>query len=99
MSNKCLKCNNYINVKFDFGQEIKFCSRLKIYLTNSVLSCTEFSDNTPLKRVMEDWQLMEFVQSFKPYIIEDKLKTGFNTEKDIIIRPATPKDKKDDYSE
>lgn len=95
MTNKCLRCNSHMHVKFDFGQEIKFCRTFRIYLTDKVVSCTEFNDSTPVKKVMEDWQLMEFVQSFKPYIIEFKEKVGFGpNEKEVLIRPAIDKDKR-----
>ena len=93
MTNKCLRCNHYINVQFEFGHEIKYCGHLKLHLKDKVISCTEFVNSTPLKKVMEDWQLMEFVKTSTPYIIEEKIEAGFKGDKKIKIRPSTVKDR------
>lgn len=97
MKNKCPQCTNFIHVQFEYGNEIKRCGYLKINLVNDVLSCTEFIKIQP-KGVhqIEEWQLMEYVQSVKPYIIEEIKKAGFKTDKNIIIRPAEKKDKNDE---
>ncbi len=93
MKNKCLQCGNYIHVQFEYGQEIKYCERLRIPLKDTVLQCTEFYSKNKVTQKLDEYQLWEFVNSIKPYIIEEKIEAGFKGEKNIIIRPATEKDK------
>ena len=96
-NNKCLQCAAYIYVQFEYGQEIKYCNRLKIPLTDRVIHCTEFCSKNRLQNKLEEYELLDYVESIKPWIIDlQKNKAGFSTENDVIIRPATNKDKKNE---
>lgn len=91
--NKCNQCVSLIKVNFDSGQEITHCKKLHITLDSYVISCTEFVQKGTIQKNMEEWEMLEYLQSIKPYIIEEKKLAGFETKNTIIIRPGINKDR------
>lgn len=89
--NKCLNCTAMSQVIFDSGREWRWCKKFNFALKEPVTYCTAYEQRDALPGV-DNWQLMEYIKTIEPYIIEFKGKAGFKGN-EVIIRPATKEDK------
>ena len=94
--NKCINCVYFNHIQFDSGRDWRWCKRFTFELKEQVITCTGFNKRDALPNI-EDWQLLEYVQSIKPYIISFQEKAGFIGTTNVEIKKATNKDKEDSF--